>query len=63
MINFQKYKRVGKKSEENRRKVIFSRSHVKKKVRSIRFESIVFVFMITFGTFRRRSRHFEKKAQ
>ena len=34
-----------------------------KKVRSIRFESIVFVFMITFGTFRRRSRHFEKKAQ
>ena len=34
-----------------------------KKVRSIRFESIVFVCMITVGTFRRRSRHFEKKAQ
>jgi len=33
-----------------------------KKVRSIRFDSIVFVFMVTFGTFRRRSRRFEKKA-
>ena len=65
LVNFQKYKRVEKKGEENRRKTIFSRSHVKKekkeKVRSIRFESIVFASMITFGTFRRSSRHFEKE--